>query len=681
MSVGLTALERCWLQVVQEMKVLQPVPDIRPWVEGQRIPIPAQHNRKAASEGRCWEFGQFPILADWVFDFVKNPATELLFSDGVRRTVTNRTSAILKDSQSGCTSIALHCLAWWFSFLGGNVILITDCRQQARDFAKDRLLNVLDAYPSLRGGKDENDSTSLAIRYTKGTLYMGGGQGASEVVSKPASFTLADEVAKHALINGMPSLKLLEGRITGDDDGKQLAFSTPDNALEYVLNPTTGRMEPMVTQETVIHSSYLQGTQEKVEVPCPHCGHYQELKFEQLRFNHCKESLPGMPKPIWNKERILRETWLQCQNPDCTDRDEKGDTRGRIEESAKPWMVEHRRIVATNLSYKPGHRTLQVGALLNLAFASRTWGAIANAFLSASEEGGEAPMKAFYTDILGLPFARFQAQAENLEPLRKLRRGYRRTGWDGVPMHRVPLETEAIKFLACTADVQRGVGNESGDIGAIKFLFWAADWQGALYVLDWGAVPSLEAFAELIEDRRYSAKDDPENHWMTVDVVCMDSGYNKDQVYKFCALQGGSRGIPRWCAIRGKHTIHDKIARVKPRWTKQYDAFDALGNPTLLRVININADHWEHELHIERFAKAGTDKMTRPPIHLPNDTPDEVLSEMSNAEQYYTKPDRSGLRELMWRKRDLNKPNDYADLLKYALAVINAVEEDEETQV
>ena len=349
-----------------------------------------------------------------MFEFLKEPESDVLFTDGSTRRVRNRVATVLKDSQSGLSTLAMHALAWWIHHRGGNAILVTDCRQQARDFARDRLEPILDAYPELAATKDEKRTTALALRYNRGgTLYLGGGQSASEFISKPASLTIADEVAKHDLINEMPSLKLLEGRITADDEGKLLAFSTPDNALEYEEHPLSGRMLPVVTKETVVHASYLRGTQERVEVPCPHCGHFQELKMENLRFGHCKETVetPDGTRSEWNKSRVEVETYYQCETEnDCPP----------ITEDFKPGMIAARRYVATNLSPDVGHRSLQGGAFLNMAFASRRWGSIANEFIKATESGGEAAMKAFYTEILGLPFSRYKIRKAAVAPVAKL---------------------------------------------------------------------------------------------------------------------------------------------------------------------------------------------------------------------------------------------------------------------
>jgi hypothetical protein len=652
---------------------VQPVveADIREWVESHRIPVPAQHNRQAAAEGRHFEFSNFPVLADWTFDFIRNPETDLLFADGTTRTVKNRVGIVLKDSQSGESTNALHAIAWWLHFRGGNVILVTDNRQQARDFARDRLHNVLDHYQELHREKDDASSTALAVRYDRGTLYLGGGQSSSEFVSKPASLAIADEVAKHDFINEMPTLKLLAGRITADDGARLLGFSTPDNALEYARNPITGILEPMPTKETAVHAAFLEGTRERVEVPCPHCGHWQALKFERLRFSHCKESLPGMERALWNKERVLTETWYQCDNPQCTDHHEDGTVRGRITEAAKAAMIRARRFVATNLQYTPGHRTLQAGGMYNIANASRTWGAIAVAFLTACEAGGDAAMKAFRTEYIGEPFERFKLSEDSLLQVRKLRRGYRRLAHDGTPLLKIPLTTDDLKFVGMTVDVQQD---------CLKWNIWAFAWDGRIFLLDWGRCAELDDLPAVVDTRIFTDTDAGE--WEVV-LIYIDTQYRKHDIYRFIAEQNQSAaftgGLPRWEGIAGRDVENTRAARVIPHWVKEYPVLDEHGTATslMVRIHNINADHYEAQLHIERIAKFGTEYCKRPHLSLPSDTPDDFLAELANAEQYHTKPDRGGIRDLRWRKRRADEPNDRADGARYAIVMADAVEEEE----
>lgn len=662
----------------EALAVVRPVPGIREWVEGKKIPVLATHNRQAAAGGKVWEFSDFPVMADWVFDFIQHSTSRVLFKDGSTREVRNRTSAVLKDAQSGLTSVMIHALAWHIEWRGGNVIMITATRDLARDGGKDKL-DLLDQYAELKRSKMDT-STAMALRYPRSIVWLGGGQSSGSVISNPSSLNICDEAAKHTLVNEMIPMQLLEGRITGDDEGKQISFSTPDNALEYQRNQATGKEEAIVTIETAIHASYLQGTQEIVEVPCPHCGYYQALDWQRLRFAHCKESLPDehgvMGKPIWNRDRVVKETWYQCANPECTDRNADGTVRGRIEERLhKRGMIERRRYVAQNLEYRSGHRSLQAGGMYNLAFSDRSWGAIADKFITASE-GGEAGMKSFLTDVIGVPFSRYQLKDDSLESVRRLRRGYRRNSYEGKALLRIPINTEDIRFIGMTADVQRTPGMEAGEIGAVKWMIFAAGKDSQCWVLDWGSVGGLESLPELVESRVFCSKDEPDIHHLTVDVVCIDTGYAETKVMSFLAGRGGSRAVPRWCAVRGASRENDAALRARSRITKEYPARDNFNHETVVRIMRVGVAHWEEQLGIERIAKEADGKRTAPALNLPSDTEMEFLAELANGKLEWAKPNRSNIRVPVWRKLHSDQPNDHRDNVRNALAVIEAVEEE-----
>lgn len=662
---------RKWLfGVLRDVYQPRKSPKIRDWVEGAKIPVTSTHNRQAAAAGKTWHFGDFGVMADWVFDFIQFPTSQVLFRDGTVRELRNRTSAVIKDAQSGLTSVMLHALAWHIHWRGGNVIMITATRDLAREGGKDKL-DLLDDYPELKADK-LSTSTAMVLRYPGSIVWLGGGQSAGSVISNPSSLNICDEVAKHELVKGMIPMQLLEGRITADDEGKQVSFSTPDDALEFTKNPITGKEEAAVTVETAIHSSYLQGTQEVVEVPCPHCGFYQELKFERLQFAHCKESLPGTDKPIWNRDRVVKETWYKCANPHCTDLTPDGGVRGKIEEKHKRAMIERRRYVATNLEYRSGHRTLQAGGMYNLAFESRTWGAIADKFLTAQKEGGDAAMKGFFTDVLGIPFQRYKITADSLIQVRKLRRGYRRIGYDGTPLLAIPLQTNEVRFLGCTVDVQQD---------CVKWNIYAHDQNGDIYSLDWGRCAELDDLPFVIQSRSFRDKDGEE--W-TVVLIYVDSQYRKHAVFRFLAEQNllsayNGGGLPRWEAIAGRDGGNTRALRAVPHIVTVHPVRDEQGNDSnaTVPVHTIDADHYEGRLHIDIIAKFDTEHFKGPGLYLPSDTPDDYLAELANAEQYHTKPDKGNIRDLRWRKRRADEPNDRADNARYAIVMADAVREEE----
>src|SRR5204863_9799630 len=138
--------------------------------------------------------------------------------------------------------------------------------------------------------------------------------------------------------------------------------------------------------------------------------------------------------------------------------------------------------------------------------------------------------------------------------------------------------------------------------------------------------------------------------WEVV-LVYLDTQYRKHDCYRFLAEQNQiasyTGGLPRWEGIAGRDVENTRAARIVPHWVKEYPVLDENGAPTsqMVRIHNINAEHYEAQLHIERIAKFGTEYYKGPDFCLPSDTPDDYLAEISNADQYHTKPARGRIRD------------------------------------
>lgn len=609
------------------------------WVSDLAIPIPSKHNK--TYEGERYVLERFPVVSSIICQWAETKgACELI---------------LLKPVQSTASTVALFAAAHKLVHDPGNIIMITDTRDQMRDFVKDRIKPIFGRVPGLSGAQEvEEESTALALRFPGGTMYLGGGQSTTAVISKPASMVLVDEVSKHPLVKGMTTTELGRNRLTGDDDGKLLVFSTPDDECEFIVTPT-GKREMAVRAETVIHSEFLSGTQEVCEVPCPHCGAYQELVFDQLRFGHCKESLPDMPA-VWNKARVLRETYYEC-----------AECHGRIEERQKKEMIrmDTLRWVARNLNPHPRRRSATFSALYDIAFESRTWGAVALAFLDAVEKGDSASMKAFHTEYLGKAWSPFRIENSTLRDVKKLTSGkYRRKSYTGEVETRLPLKSNEVRFIGMTCDVQLEV---------CKWLIFAVGWDGQMWILDWGEVQDREDLEAIAENRLWRAKDSEVEDW-GVSLAWIDTGFQKKRVYEFLAR---ARGLVVWEGVRGRSAENTKMARIQRHWKQQYPVEDRAGFETgeWVTVNNINAEDWEHELYVERIARRGpVMKSGAPWVNLPVDADDVFLAELANMKQEYTKPDRGGIRKLIWKKIRSSGANDYGDMVKYGLVMIHAVE-------
>ena len=106
-------------------------------------------------------------------------------------------------------------------------------------------------------------------------LWLTGAGSAGSLANKTATLGISDETDKHKSLRGEANtVDLLRSRLKEQTGAKLLTYSTP--------TVVTGQ----------IHQEYLTGSRHKAHVPCPHCGEFQELVWERVKFGHCKDLVP-----------------------------------------------------------------------------------------------------------------------------------------------------------------------------------------------------------------------------------------------------------------------------------------------------------------------------------------------------------------------------------------------------
>lgn len=655
-------------------------PELRTWAESLGVMVPSEANRMLA--GKPYNFGLFPCISSLIFGFFeRRDASELI---------------LMKDTQAAASTTAFWSCAWLLAHEPGNIIFITKGRDAAGNVGKDRMDHIFAGVPQLKRQRNDGipNSTAMAKRFPGGTLFLGGCDTATTLIGQPASVVVLDEIKEHPFIDGKSTMDLARKRIKMDDEGKVLAFSTAGDAVEFVEDPKTGKKKPVPTPSSTPHLEYLSGTMEECQVPCPHCGFYQALEFERLQFGHCKESLPNLPA-VWNRKRVIEETWYKCANPDCTDRNEDGTVRGKINEEDKPEMMRAHRWVATNPNPYPGRRSATISVLYNIAVSTSSWGHIANHFLDAMEKGTAEALKAFHTDDLGRPWAPHRVTSAALAKVIQLKRGYRAAEVDGRPRYRIPFTTGETAFVGGLIDVQAD---------HLKWLIHAAAVDGRSAVLHWGMCQFLEDIPGIMTGRWYTCRgEEDETVGFPVTIVFMDvNGTRRADLYRALYQWRVSHPEIAWEGIAGRDKGQTHQVKIASWQIVNYPVLDeyrrpmsdAAGCPLTIRVHNIDADYWESRLYgevIDRFdpkvlaaelvekgsTPAEAEKLVRQKqgLWIPGDAPDSFLRELCNMHQVLRPTGRSGHMEYRWVKKTQG-PNDYGDLCKYGQVQIHAVREE-----
>lgn len=492
----------------------------------------------------------------------------------------------MKSSQSGFTEGVLNAIRYRVRFAPCNVVYVINSMKKARDINEMRVL------PSLRRlgedilGNDEDKITGLKLTLPTCVLWFYGSGASGDLASNQATIIVCDEVEEHQQQAGDTSTTTNAlSRMKTAEDGVFVLISKPKLA------------------GGIIDREFQNGNCEEWMVPCPHCDFRQALLTENLVFSHCKDLLGQ-----WDKARLLEETWVKCQNPECG---------LPIEERHKQAMGAQGEWVATNPVADPEHVSQHVSDLLS-PFPDARWGRLALRIIAAA--GDMSEKQGIRNHVDGLPWAMRASKTEK-ENILALRRAYRR---GHIP---IPFMGRPFSLLG---------GSDIGmDHARWAVVAFARD--GEAWLIDWGSEQAPVEVVDLMWERKWDCGDgDP----MEVEFGLMDAKYRKEEVYQACL---GSRGIiyPSMGAGVSRRSINFTQL---PQLRKGFGVFTYAD------------DDAKHHLYNERIA----DPTEPPALWLPENIDETLITELCNETLQRQRVIVHG-REYAWKRTG---PNHYGDCLK-----------------
>lgn len=205
------------------------------------------------------------------------------------------TVVVEKGAQVGWTEIINNAVGYFIDRDPASILVMQPTVKMAETWSKKRLSPMLRDTPCLKGKvrdpkSRDSDNTILEKGFPGGYLVVVGANTPNDLASRPIRVVLADEVDKYPASAGEfgDPLALASSRQTTFWNRKTLIGSTPGRA-------TT----------SVVHRRFLEGDRRRFHVPCPHCGHMQVLRWEQV---------------VWDKDEAghRAETALYaCEAKDC----------------------------------------------------------------------------------------------------------------------------------------------------------------------------------------------------------------------------------------------------------------------------------------------------------------------------------------------------------------------------
>jgi hypothetical protein len=520
---------------------------------------------------------------------------------------------IMKSSQVGVTLSILLTIVWWIAEIRKNVIYAIDTTSEVKRISKARLQPLIKACPAAATRIQENEEglNTLTLYLLGLVVYMIGGAAEAAFQNKTASLGVVDEMDFHP--------KPLPGKPNNLDDIRSRLKGVADARIYGVSKPKT--------EYDLTAREHGTGTKHVCRVPCPHCDHFQELVWEQVRYDHCKD-LAG----DYDLERVKREAYYECEA--C---------RRPIEEKHKREIMMRHRWVQTNPRPSPGKLSAHQSDLYS-QFPSSTFGILACEYIEALKS--EPKMTTFRTDRLGKP-SRLKKSERTLEDIRACRcvtPRYRRGSLPIVP------------FLNCIgADVQADVR---------KFVKGGFARNGDLYVFDWGHTLAMD---DLIEEALTPIPvgqtwDWPKDKtWDGESLPCQqgicDEGHLGLEVRRMCHRSEGlfvpSKGRG---GVQVRHgAVAESIAEC---------------DGTEMVVYHFDDDAFKKQLYIQRIAglpKILAGKSKSPRIYFPWDLDAEFADELCS-ERLGIEVDKFGFPRERWQK-DPGVPNDLGDALKQLLVI------------
>ena len=276
--------------------------------------------------------------------------------------------AVSASSQVGKTECEMNMLGYAIAVDPGPTMFVMPTVDNAKDFSKRRIAPMIRDTKPLReriskAKSRDGENTVLKKAYPGGMLTITGSNSPASLASVPARYVFGDERdrwAKDAGGEGDP-WGLVEARTITFYNHKMVEVSTPT-----------------IKGYSAIESAFNTGTQEYWCVQCPHCGEYNFIKFDHIRFEFHTNKIQG------KKQYIVDNVMYAC--PECGG----ASTEQEIRKQPKKWIARNPE------AYKNGVRSFWINA-----FSSpwMSWKKLVLRFLEAKDDPEK--LKTVYNTLFG----------------------------------------------------------------------------------------------------------------------------------------------------------------------------------------------------------------------------------------------------------------------------------------
>jgi phage terminase large subunit GpA-like protein len=220
------------------------------------------------------------------------------FSDSAVQQIT-----LLTSTQVAKTTFVENVLAYTFDQRPRPTLMVMPRDKDADDFSKDRLQPLFKCCPSLRGlgdslvgsrGNRTADITKRVYRLPRMNLRFATSNSPAALSSWPCGVICMDEVSKYKVARSGKAtdpVALAIERTRTFPDRKIVVTSTPEADGDLIM------IEFENSDARYFH------------VPCPHCGVYQVLEWEQLKYT---DNIEERKRLVQEREGAAELAWYEC---------------------------------------------------------------------------------------------------------------------------------------------------------------------------------------------------------------------------------------------------------------------------------------------------------------------------------------------------------------------------------
>ncbi len=523
-----------------------------------------------------------------------------------------------KGAQIGATEVGFVWSGWSFDQDPGTMITLWPTDAFIKRSLKQRVdpfVNACEPLVRLFGGKQgRGRNNTLAQKSGPGGEWIfASAKSAANLRSTPAVRAMADEIdaADEDLAGEGDVVDLLIGRLS--DAGPRMKLFIP--------------CTPTIESKSIVWAWWLQSDQRRFLVPCPHCGAFQPLEWEMMRW---PKGSPHLAEMV-------------CQH--CGH---------GIQEKSKRLILPEGRFEAQAVASYPRCVGFHVSSLY-APLGSYSWEQVCSQFEGA--KGREEKLKTFYNLRLGLPWKQ-TSDAPDAAALEANR--------DPIAPGSLP---ERCLAITAGADVQ-------GDRVEVRIWGWGRGLESWLLkkvvvprfkdrVGDDGLTrdprPLVEIAAEIrreVNDARFTRADGAKR-WMEFGLLDV----NFDTTWAWSLLR---RLGNRWGAVRGAGGAGEDQGGQRQTRLVQSSVIerDGFKNLTLFRVSSPLAfSEFYRLLRQPRPDPETGEGSWEGYVHLPDDIDDQELAQLTADKEIYDPKKK----KRVWTK---DGPNEAGDCRKYARAAL-----------